>query len=326
MKSFLGCMVAITAAIGATAAVASAAPTPIAESFKTFWAAAQGQPFDKQEALWDKYIEAPRQELYDWVVWEKRDYSSWQKEKDYALKVRFAAYARIGAEIPAAAASLDAAIPVQVARFRTLFPDAPAKPAVTVVLAPDFDSKTGVLKDGTPMLALAIDTLLLEKADPNILFPHELFHLYDANHAGISNDGVMPGTKLTLPLFEEGLATYVSTQVTPGHSDGEYLLQANLGALPASRLPEVARRFLADADTPTIDPAHHSMAFGRWFEGSDKPYQTDLPNRSGYWLGLNLIRQMAKTHSLPEMASWGPAKAQQETLATLKQMAGYDPS
>jgi len=320
MKSFLGCVAAIAAVIGAAAAIAS--PTPIAESFKTFWAAAEGQPFEKQEALWDRYVEQPRQELYDWVVWEKRDYPGWQKDKDYALKARFAAYARIGDRIPAAAASLEAAIPGQVARFRTLFPDSPGKPAVTVVLAPDFDSKTGVLQDGKPVLALAIDTLLLEKADPNILFPHELFHLYDATYAGITNDGVMPGTKLTLPLFEEGLATYVSTQVTPGHTDGEYLLQASLGALPASRLPEVARRFLADADMPTIDPTHHSMAFGRWFEGNDKPYQADLPNRSGYWLGLNLIRQMAKTHSLPEMASWAPAQAQQETLAALRQMAG----
>lgn len=323
MKSFLGYVAAIALTMGAAVVTASdASSTSIAASFEVFWHAAQGLPFEQQEALWDRYIEQPRQELYDWVVWEKRDYPAWQQEKDYALKARFVAYAKIGDQIPAAAANLDAAIPAQVARFRALFPDAPAKPAVAVVLAPDFDSKTGVLKDGTPVLALSIDTLLLEKADPNILFPHELFHLYDAKHAGITNDGVMPGTKITLPLFEEGLATYVSTQVTPRHTDGEYLLQASLGALPASRLQEAAQRFLADADAPTIDPAHHSMAFGRWFEGNDKPYQTDLPNRSGYWLGLNLIRQMAKTYSLPEMAAWGPAQAQEQTLTALRQMAG----
>ncbi|HEV2332887.1 MAG TPA: hypothetical protein VGV16_06960 [Gammaproteobacteria bacterium] len=323
MKNLLGYLATLALTLGTATAAASDAPAAsIATSFEAFWHAAQGLPFEQQETLWDRYIEQPRQELYDWVVWEKRDYPAWQKEKDYALKARFAAYAKIGDRIPAAAASLDTAIPAQVARFRTLFPDAPAKPAVAVVLAPDFDSRTGVLQDGTPVLALSIDTLLLEKADPDILFPHELFHLYDARHAGITNDGVMPGTKLTLPLFEEGLATYVSTRVTPGRTDGEYLLQASLGALPASRLPEVARRFLAEADAPTIDPTRRSMAFGRWFEGNDKPYQADLPNRSGYWLGLNLIRQMAKTHGLPEMASWGPTQAQEQTLAALRQMAG----
>ena len=296
-------------------------PPSIAASFQTFWSEAQGQPFEKQVALWDAVIEKPRQELYDWVVWEKRDDPDWQKEKAFALRSRFADYARIGGQIPAAVVKLEAAIPVEAARFRTLFPDAPAKPSVAVLLAPDFDSKSGVMSDGTPVLALSIDTLILEKADLSILFPHELFHLYDANHAGITNDGVMPGAKLTLPLFEEGLATYVSTLVSPGHTDGQYLLQDSLGALPASHLPEIAQRFLADADKPAIDPASGSMTNARWFEGNDKRYQPDLPNRSGYWLGLNLVRQMAKTHALTEMASWSAAKAQEETRAALTVMA-----
>lgn len=303
-------------------AASPANPPSIADSFEQFWKAAQGQPFEKQEALWDKIVEQPRQELYDRVVWEKRDEPQWRKYKDFGLKARFGRYPGISDQIPSATRSLEADIPLQVARFRKLFPDASAHPRVAVLLAPDFDSKTGVLADGKPVLALAIDTLTLEKADLSILFPHELFHLYDAMHAGISNDGVMTGANITLPLFEEGFATYVSTLVSPGHTDGGYLFQADLGALPASRLPEAAKRFLVDANQPAIDPAHNSLANARWFDGNDKPYQADLPNRSGYWLGLNLIRQLAKTHSLPEMASWGPAEAQQQTLAALKQMAG----
>lgn len=308
------------------AAAAPANPPAIADSFEKFWQAAQGQPFAKQEAIWDEIIERPRQELYDRVVWEKRDRPNWQKEKAFGLKARFAAYPHIADQIPAATRSLEADIPVEVARFRKLFPDASAQPRVAVVLSPNFDCKTGVLSGGTPVLAFAIDSVVLEKADMSIHIPHELFHYYDAVHAGIINDGVMPGTDLTLPLFEEGFAVYIASLVSPGHTDAQYLSQDNLGALPASRLPEVAKRFLQTADQPTVDPAHGSMNFARWFEGNDKPFQADLPNRSGYWLGLNLIRQMAKTHTLTEMASWGPAKAQQETLAALKQMAGNNPN
>ncbi len=73
------------------------------------------------------------------------------------------------------------------------------------------------------------------------------FHLYHANHAGIKNDGVMPGADLTLPLFAEGLATYVSSVLSPDHSDGQLLLQNNLGAIPVARSPEIAARFLTDA-------------------------------------------------------------------------------
>ena len=296
----------------------AAAASPLADSFQAFWSAAQGKAFEEQEALWDQDIEGPRQELYDWVVWEKRDSPQWQKEKTFALKARFAAYPRISGQIPAEIRSLEAALPVQVAQFRVLFPDAPAEPSVAVVLAPDFDSKSGVLADGRPVLALSIDTLILEKADVSILFPHELFHLYDADHAGITNDGVMPGSKLTLPLFEEGLATYVSTQVTPGHTDGQYLLQTSLGALALTQLPDVAKRFLADADQPAVG----SKAYAKWFEGNDTPLQPDLPHRAGYWLGLNLIREMVKIHPLREMAAWSPTKAEQETRAALVELAG----
>jgi len=49
-------------------------------------------------------------------------------------------------------------------------------------------------------------------------------------------------------------------------------------------------------------------------------YQPDLPNRAGYWLGLHVIRQMRRAHSLLEMASWPPSQAQQETRAALTAM------
>lgn len=293
----------------------------IADSFKAFWNAAQGKPFAEQEALWDRYVESPRQDAYDSIVWEKRDYPDWRKLKEVTLAARFADYRKIADRIPGAVAALEAAIPVQAGKFHALFPDASTRPPVVIVLAPDFDSKSGVLTDGRPVLALAIDTLLLEKADLGILFPHELFHIYDATRAGITNDGVMPGADLTLPLFEEGLATYVSTLVAPGHGDGQYLLQDDLGTLPASRLPEVAARFLADAGQPAIESANANV-YGRWFESSKTPFQKDLPNRSGYWLGLGLIREMVKTHPLQEMASWPPAEAQRETRTALVALAG----
>ena len=316
----LSLLAGMTAATCACASLADASPS-LAGSFQTFWKSAQGKPFAEQEALWDKYIESPRQDVYDSIVWEKRDYPNWRKEKDASLAMRFASYPKISDRIPGAITSLETALPVQAAKFHELFPDAATEPPVVMVLAPDFDSKSGVLSADKPVLALSVDTLLLEKADVSILFPHELFHIYDATHAGITNDGVMPGADITLPLFEEGLATYVSTLVAPGHSDGQYLLQDSLGALPPSRMQETAKRFLTDAAQPAIESAG-SKAYGRWFESSNIPFQADLPNRSGYWLGLNLIRQMVKTHSLQEMAAWSPAKAQEETHTALTLMAG----
>ncbi len=292
----------------------------IGASFTAFWSAARDRPFEEQVALWERLVEQPRQEVYASVVWEKRNRPHWNEERLQLLRQRFLEYPGLSTQIPAAARTLESDIAVQSNRFRALFPDAPAHPSIRLVLAPNFDAKSGVLRNRSPVLVFAVDSLLLERADMSIIFPHELFHLYHANHAGVQNDGVMPAADLTLPLFAEGLATYVSAVLSPGHSDGQLLLQNNLGALPAARLPEIATRFLADADEKAIDPVHPE-AFGRWFMGSNRRYQPDLPNRTGYWLGLHVIRQMRRRSSLHEMASWSPSRAQVQTRAALLEMA-----
>lgn len=300
---------------------AAPAALPVDASFAAFWRAAAGQPFARQERLWDQLIEAPRHDLYASVVWERRHHPDWRARKRRLLRMRFARYPELAPHLRTETRELRAALATQQAGFRRLFPDAAAHPPVALVLAPDFDAKSGVLADGTPVLAFAVDTLLLERANLDILVPHELFHLYHAQHAGIRNDGVMAGADLTLPLFEEGLATYVSGQLAPGHGDGELLLQDDLGALPPGRLPAVARRFLADAHAKAIDPAH-PQAFRRWFNAGATPYQADLPNRTGYWLGLQVVRHLRKTWSLAQIAAWSPAQAEARTLAALDQLGG----
>lgn len=311
----------------APAAASSGEIPSIAQSFAAFWAAAHDKPFPEQQALWNRFIEAPREVLYRSVVWEVRNTPDWQQLKERTLRDRLAAYPRISGEIPGEAGAIEAAIEAQTASFGGYF--GPSwRPHVVVVLAPNFDAKSGVLPGGRPILALSVDSLVLEKAKLDILLPHEFFHLWDAEQSGITNDGVMPGTHLTLPLFAEGLATYASTVVSSDYTDGEYLLQDDLGALPEARLPATAKRFLVDAGDMTIDPVQHktSAAFKRWFQAGRTQFQAGLPNRAGYWLGLHVIRVLRRSHSLHEIASWSPLQAQAETLAALHEMAGIKES
>ena len=296
---------------------------PITVSFQKFWTAAKGKPFVEQEAAWNKYIEGPREKFYRSVVWEARNYPNWRHLKAEMLKARFKEYPDIAAKVPAEVKRIEAAIQLESKRFRKFFPKATLHPPVVLAFAPDFDSKSGLMPNGKPVLALSVGTLILEKANLKILLPHELFHLYDAERAGVKNDGVMPGTTLKLPLFAEGLATYVSSVVSPGYDDSHYLFQKNLGTLPASRLPEAAKDFLKVAGVMTIDPKSHaiSQVYVRWFEGDRKQLQRDLPNRAGYWLGLNLIRQLRKMYSLRQIAAWPPAKAEAEMETALTTLA-----
>ncbi|WP_211443510.1 hypothetical protein [Collimonas humicola] len=301
------------------ACAASHAPS-IVRSFDIFWAAAQDKPFAQQEKLWDEFIEQDREDLYQAVVWEADHHPDWRGRKHRILQSRFASYSGLANQIADAAARLEVDISRQGAKFRTVFADAPESPDAQIILAPNFDAKSGVLADGSCVLVFAIDSLILEKANMDVVIPHELFHLYHANHAGIKNDGVMAGADLTLPLFEEGLATYVSTQLSPGYKDEEYLLQEDLGSLQDQRLPEIARRFLTDADFLAIDRLHPD-AFNRWFNSSTTKVNADLPNRTGYWLGLAVIRYLRQSYSLSDIASWRPDQAQMRAREVLTALA-----
>lgn len=292
----------------------------ITTSCTEFWSAAEGKPFLQQEHAWNRSIEAVRRDVYDTVVWEKQYDPYWQARRQIWLRKRFERYPALAADIPVEVRALQDAVAQQSVRFKTLFPDADAHPPVMILLAPNFDAKSGVLGNGKPVLVFAADTLLLEHAKLDIVVPHELFHLYHAQHAGIRNDGVMPDAEITLPLFEEGLATYVSGELSPGHTDGELLLEEELDAIPASRLPEIARRFLADARSKAIDPEHPEI-FKRWFNAAPSSYQQGLPNRSGYWVGLQLIRHLRRNHSLAEIAAWSPTQAQAHALEALQQIS-----
>lgn len=300
--------------------VAHAAVVPdISTSFTTFWAGAKGQPFARQMQAWDSEIETPRRDLYAAVVWEAQEHPDWPARRQRFLQARFAKYPDLAAGIPAESQALQQTLATIGPAFQRMFPDASLHPPVEVLLAPNFDAKSGVLPDGSPVLVFAVDSLLLEQANLSILVPHELFHLYHAQHAGIRNDGVMPGVALTVPLFEEGLATYVSGELSPGHTDGELLLQDDLGDIASSRLPDIAARFLADARSRAIDPQHPEI-FKRWFNAAATPYQPGLPNRCGYWLGLQVIRYLRKTYTLAQIATWSPKQVDMHVMAALQQL------
>jgi hypothetical protein len=318
----IGAFIALTVSNSAAAETAGFRSTPsILLSFQKFWAAAHGQAFSQQEADWDKYIEKPRAAFYKQVVWQANIYPNWKAERRTFLQARFSLYPRTAGRIVEQARALETDIPVYVAKFKELFPNAPAHPAVYVVLAPNFDAKSAVLPDGTPVLVFSVDQLTLERANLSIVLPHELFHFYNAIHAGIKDDGVMPDANLSLPLFAEGLATYVSTAISPEYTDCQYLMQQSLCELPDADLPEIAQRFLVDANAEVIDPGNNGAAYLRWFAAGTEQRQTGLPNRTGYWLGLHVIREVLRTHSLQQVASWSPAVAQQKTRAELEQLA-----
>jgi hypothetical protein len=316
--------VAACAATPPTSRVRADAPVVVslAAEASAFWRAAKGAPFDEQLALWDRIVERPHADLYDQVVWETARHPDAAAHKRDALAARFAQEAPLADDLPRRFEELERLARQQWARFRARFPDMPTDVPIYAVLSPTFDAKGAVLAAPEPrvVLVFAVDTLALGHENVDVLFPHELFHVHHAVVSGFRNDGVMPDVDLVIPLWEEGLATYVSSLFQPDAEDGALLLQDDLGRVPAGELPSLARAFLRDADAKAIDRVHPEI-FARWFMAGAPRVTPGVPNRCAYLLGLHVARRIARTTSLAEMVGWRPAEAHTHALEALRAMS-----
>ncbi|MBS1986256.1 MAG: hypothetical protein JST16_19005 [Bdellovibrionales bacterium] len=271
--------------------------------FGKFWQKAKGLPFAEQEALWREWVEAPRQEFYDSLVWTKSTRPDWSPFREKQLREAFKVYSERYESIEASFRTFDSTLQVQIRRFHALFPDARFDLDIYAIpSALTFNGKGGSLASSPKItiMAFGLDQITEGEDDLDTLFSHELFHLYHASMINVSEDRFNREGRMTLLLWMEGLATYVSGELNPYKSDAELLMNEALGRQPKSELAWLARAYLGVAD----ERANDLPLYRKWFAGSGESVTKDSPNRSGYLLGLHVVRHLAKTHSLNEMMHW----------------------
>jgi hypothetical protein len=275
--------------------------------FVQFWREAKAKPFSQQLQLWNLMIEEPHRQFFDFAVWEKRIRPNWSETKALALKSRLALYPDLYGPTLKAYETFPQVVQDQIERFRKIVPDFESNFPIYAIVAPNFDAKSAVTgpRENSIALVIALDSIALEKANLDILFPHELFHAFHAQRSGFLNDGVMPGTSILVPLWEEGFATYVSGLANPGTTDGQLLFDPSFGKATEKDLRWLAGKFLEQMNQKTLDPSS-TDAFKSWFSVGKLKVREDLPNRAGYFLGLRVVREVAKIHSLKEMIAWRP--------------------
>jgi hypothetical protein len=194
-------------------------------------------------------------------------------------------------------------IPVILARFQKTFPDFRCNFPIYLMASLGSLDGAGRFVDGRPALVLGIDTMA--KYDPPpvipVLIAHELFHRYNFQAAGFSDD---PGERQAIwrTLWAEGLATYMSGFLNSQASPGEILDSAEL----ALQAPPLIRRLAAalrDNDTPDLP------RYAEYFEGgSAKARAEGIPARAGYYVGYRVVLLLARRYTPYQLAHLkGPA-------------------
>jgi hypothetical protein len=197
--------------------------------------------------------------------------------------------------------------------FMVTFPDyAPRSAVYFTVSLFSFDGATREIEGRTALL-FGIDGIARfhgKDANLQVLFDHELFHQY---HDQIAHELTVDGAPLWMPLWEEGLATYVSRQMNPGSTEAQALLSDTLGELSKPMLATLSRELFSNFNS--TDRREYAAFF---FGSNGRP---DLPARCGYYVGYRVARQLAASHSLRELASLRGPELEKSVRTALERFA-----
>ena len=293
--------------------------------FSAFWKLAKSKPFPEQVQFWDQIIEGPQKKIFDFAVWEKQFRPNWKETKERTLKSRFSFYPNIYDSTIEAFGKLPAVVNQAIINLKDFLPSFRVNFPIYAVVAPNFDAKSALTSADPKSVAMivAIDSATAENANYKIFLPHELFHAFHAKEKGFINDGVMEGVSIVIPLWEEGLATYISGLINPQVLDSDLLFDEHFKAIKKSDLQWLARRFLEQKNSKVLYPSP-SDEFKMWFSVGLKKVREDLPNRLGYFLGLNVIRKVALKYSLSSIVNFTPKAAETHATDALKELAANE--
>jgi hypothetical protein len=180
----------------------------------------------------------------------------------------------------------------------------------------EFDGGTRDLPEGNRLMfgADMIDTLYRDKPIKPFI-EHELFHLM--------HHRTFPECEpVWCNLWEEGLATYVASTLNPGASDEALGLSIPSPLRPAVETHRTEAICAVRARLGSSDP----KVYGPLFMGGGSPLSPNLPRRFGYYVGLLVIQDAARTRSLKQLAALKPEQVRPLVEQTLSRMASCSPA
>lgn len=239
-------------------------------------------------ASWDAVLEQKHPALFNDAIYRKKQGAERTRFKQWCID---SFWKDVAPKIEAIR-KLSAAVPRQIAEtvaaFQKVLPD--YKPSTDFYVTISFTFRGKVVDvGGKNVFGIGLDRL--DPAKPlevPITIAHELFHLYHFKT-------FRPSGGLYRPLWAEGLATYASAAVVPGHRDSTYLgFSGEKMNRCAALLPRMARELRAKMGAS--DPGLQRIYFGA------EANATQIPPEAGYYVGLQIAKSLAKARSLRGLA------------------------
>jgi hypothetical protein len=180
-----------------------------------------------------------------------------------------------------------------VVHFRQVFPD--FSPPLPIILAHELGVRDGGTDfvSGQKVMLFGADMIAQLHNDDSLqpFLEHELFHL---EHTRYFSDC----DQLWCLLWQEGLATYAASAMTPGADDHQLLLDQPGPIRGPTDQHWTEALCLVAAAFDRADETAITSAFS-----GGKSASSGLPRRFGYYVGLRVAEEAARHLTLPDLAA-----------------------
>ena len=280
--------------------------------FRRYWELSREVDGDKRLILWTELIETPHQDLYKSYFFGEGP--KWEQARREVLSRALLKYEIQGKQMLKSFPRFERQLLTGLTNFQREFPLLREDFSIYLLPAFAFNGKAVRIGD-RPALLLGVDKIV-ERADPfEVLFAHELFHIYHGQVQGYQDKDALT---MTSPLLSEGLATYVSRKLFP---EAKIYFDPDLERFDKEAIPLLAELFLEVVEV-TKDSPHASELRRAWFE-AESPHKVEknMPSRLGYLLGYEVIKELSKSYSVETMARWNSKEAHFAMVLGLKRLA-----
>ncbi len=288
----------------------------------SFWKEAKNKDHEKRVNLWNEVIEQKYPYLYSNQVWRSESRKGWKDFKAKKLKETFSYYDSSFEKVVDMFDSFNETLSRQMSKYSKLFPgsDFSNTPIVVLPSAMTFNGRGGSHKDypDVPVLYMGIDFISQRNDNIDILYSHELFHIYHVDRMKVNEEVFLKKGKMTLPLWLEGFATWVSGEFNEDGRIDELLMDDNFESIDKKILRSVSLRFLQDADK--LVTADKMNIYQSWFNMDQPPVINGLPSRLGYFLGYFVVDEIAKKNDIKDMVFWDHERVHKEVVSALQHL------
>jgi hypothetical protein len=279
----------------------------LADDFTAFYDATVGLPTAERVAAFKRDIASLFSEFYGV---ERYEGEVTQEEYDERITEAIESFGEIREEYIAKVERFGGDLDVNVASFLEAFPDFETDAEIHLLHSlGEMDGGTRMFGD-KPHLIFGADGMVRYHSWENEtpFFHHELFHLHHSRFFEECEEN-------WCALWVEGLATLVSERMNPGAAPEELLLDFPPGLVAATE--ENLGASLAHLRTVLFST--ESKDYRGLFTPQDDG--TGLPGRRGYYLGLLVARELAKTHELGALSRISNEEVKPLLIATVDALA-----